>query len=225
MRLVSRSVTVCATFLFATVLSACAPYARITPPDAIYVEKAGRDAAGNPRNLVDQGFKRALDQYWTATASKEASTVAAALPSLFAESIGLADYQCLDYFNRLGRASRDLAWTRYETSLTGGVVSSMLGLAGQSAKTIANTGAAFGFTTASMDNYENNYLFSPDVGAVQILVRDAQLKLKSSWGNTSTIDSWGQMISLVKEYEDICQPHSIRHLINASLVVASRTIA
>jgi len=107
-----------------------------------------------------------------------------------------------------------MGFTRKETSLTGGVVSGMLGLANQTPKVIANTGALFGFTTASMDSYQDAYLFSPDVGAVQELVFNGFTTFKADHPSATT---WGEVVSLLPQYEEKCQPHGIRRMINASL--------
>lgn len=171
--------------LAALALTGCAaPYRLISPPGPA-LQNTALSPTGSPDWLED----RFADSV-RAAAKPDAGTDSFAKAQK--EARGVVDYRCTQYFRSLGRASQDLGYTRQETSLTGGVAAGMLGLAGQSAKVIANTAAMFGFASASMDAYESSYLYSPDVGLVEQLVRENLKKIQIAQG-TATLDSFGAL--------------------------------
>lgn len=94
-----------------------------------------------------------------------------------------------------------------------------MGLANQSAKSIANTGAIFGFTTSTMDAYQEAFLYTPDIDTMRRLVLAALNT--SAQQITSEVNqnqlSYGEVISLLKQYESNCQPASIRSLVNQAI--------
>lgn len=195
------------------ILQGCTPYRLISPPESLFqdtnvIATSGATSSSSPGTYVYGAFNRALQKAQADDAKPDD------FKKLYLQGMGLVDYVCANYFRTLGKASQDMGFTRKETSLTGGVVSAMLGLANQTPKVIANTGALFGFTTASMDSYQDAYLFSPDVGAVQELVFNGFSEFRTRHPSAET---WGDVVSLLPQYEEKCQPHGIRRMINASI--------
>lgn len=140
--------------------------------------------------------------------------------NLLSQGFALVNYRCNQYFSVLGAAEQDLRFTRKQTSLTSGVVLAALGLANATTKTVANVGSLFSFGVASMDSYQDVYIFSPDVKAVQRLVLDALSTYREKFvrenGDTPAM-SYTAVISTLSEYEAFCQPHGVRDLVNQSL--------
>lgn len=221
--------------IFATLLAGCSvPYKFISPPPPLFEESAINSGANStapslPKSLDTTNLGAHSENSANTTADnfmyrKFISTLQEALKptvnrdqyqSLYVEGTGLIDYRCAQYFAHLGKAQQDLGFTRKETNLTGGLVSGMLGLANQSPKVIANSGALFGFTSASMDSYQDAYMFSPDVGAIQKLVESKTEKFKSEHSSIAT--TWAEATSRLSQYEAFCQPQGIRHMINESV--------
>ena len=201
-------------------LTACA-YNLISPSPKVFEDT-------NPDRL--KGFNDALAKAKGTATEKDATakaTTAEEKPgpkefkNLLKEGAALVEYNCTLYFDRLGKAQQEIGFTRKETSLAGGVVSGALGLAHATTKTVANTAAAFGFTTSSMDAYQDSYLYSPDVGAVQTMVA-ARMDIFKKDNITTQLDdqkspTYTGVVSLLTQYEAICQPHGIRALINKAV--------
>lgn len=202
-------------------LAACAaPYSTVRPLGPLFEE--GKITGHTiPDGLAASGVSSADFMYFKFISALDAAlkpqAASAVYQTLYDEGKGLIDYRCAMYFSRLGKIQQDLGYTRKETTLTGGLVSGMLGLANQTPKVIANTGAAFGFTAASMDSYQDAFLYSPDVGAIQQLV---YAKMKKE-GSAESVTSWGDATSRLAQHEQFCQPQGIRHLINESVINAA----
>lgn len=202
------AVKCCAVLLM---LSGCA-YERISPPGAL-LERP--EVTSQQSSFMYDKFLSALEAAKAGTANAES------YQALYLEGKGLIDYNCATYFSRLGKIQQDMSFTRQETSLAGGTISAILGQATTSVKTIANAGALFSFGTASMDTYQDAYLYSPDVGAIEQLVQ-GEMKKFSDNNPADNITRWGDAAGLLAKYEQYCQPQGIRHLINTSLGTQSK---
>ncbi|HZG21976.1 MAG TPA: hypothetical protein VE092_18340, partial [Herbaspirillum sp.] len=139
---------------------------------------------------------------------------------LLNQGFALVRYRCAQYFTALGKVEQHLNYGRKQTSLVSGLTVSAMGLANATAKAIAGVGSLFSFSTASLDTYEDVYVFSPDVKAVQRLVSDAMAtynaKLIGEVGTSPKL-SYTTVVSSLAEYESFCQPHGVRDLVNQSL--------
>jgi hypothetical protein len=139
--------------------------------------------------------------------------------ALLREGMAIVEYRCGLYFDVLGKAIQEISFSRRETSLIGGLVQGSMGLANQSSKAIANTGAIFGFSTGTMDAYQDVYLYTPEIDTIRRLVFGTlvtQSKRIIVTADSYSLD-YGQVISLLKQYESVCQPASIRSLVNQAV--------
>ncbi len=146
--------------------------------------------------------------------------------ALLNEGMHLVTASCMRYLTRLGQADQNIGFTRKETALAGTLAASTLGLAGASAKAIANTASVFGFTTATQDNFSDSYLFSPDIAALQALVlsvmeshlaQGRELIKEASAQSAATANTPSLSYSEINQFlvvmESACQPHGIRGLV------------
>lgn len=146
--------------------------------------------------------------------------------ALLEEGMHLVTASCMRYLTRLGQADQNIGFARKETALAGTLAASTLGLAGASAKTIANTASVFGFTTATQDNFSDSYLFSPDIAALQALVLSVmeshlaqgrelirQASAPSAAMATTPSLSYSEVNQFLIVMESACQPHGIRGLV------------
>jgi hypothetical protein len=206
--------------ILAALLSACGSPS-IRPPVPL-----GQDPLVQPANSVAaaEGF----DPYYAfnaalAAAQKDTND-SSKQAVLLQEGMSLIAAKCAHYFAGLGSAEQHLRFARKETALTGGLAAAMLGLANASTKAVANTGALFSFSTASMDSYLDSYIFSPEVKALQTLVMDAMtttqaqgvgLITRSARGEGSL--SYTQVFDFLTQMESYCQPHGIRDLVTKAV--------
>lgn len=142
---------------------------------------------------------------------------------LLNEGMDLITSNCMSYFSRLGTADQHLRFGRKETALAGGVIAQMLALASASAKEVGNTAAVFAFASGTMDGYADTYIFSPDVKAVQALVRTA-LNAQKEEGNKliegaerQDVLGYTKVVSFLTVMESTCQPHGVRDLVNKAI--------
>ena len=146
--------------------------------------------------------------------------------ALLNEGMHLVTASCMRYLTRLGQADQNIGFARKETALAGTLAASTLGLAGASAKAIANTASVFGFTTATQDNFSDSYLFSPDIAALQALVlsvmeshlaQGRELIKEASAQSAATANTPSLSYSEINQFlvvmESACQPHGIRGLV------------
>lgn len=140
------------------------------------------------------------------------------LSLLMSTGMALSDLACKNYFRNLGRATQNYAFARQETALTGGVVASLQGLTGVSAKIVSITAGLFSFTSASMENHADAYLFSPETSNLQELVDSARRAYREAATDLPT--SYGAAIERLRDYDKLCEVQTIRRLVNESVATA-----
>lgn len=163
-------------------------------------------------------FNRALAKAQAETSAKEDQV------ALLRSGMSLVRFNCLRYFDRLALVDQNSRFARKETTLTGGLLASTLGLAGATSKTLANTATLFAFGVASLDNYSETYVFSPEVKVVEQLVMtalDVYVKEATGFvgaaGDGSAPLQAGAVLTYLARMEASCQPHGIRDLVNKAL--------
>ena len=194
----------------------------IRPPDSLVDDTDIKIENGSKKLDPYLGFNKA---YTLAAASAADRTLDASKRNadLLTEGLALIQANCSSYFTRLGNDGQHLGFARKETSLAGAVTAALMGLYDATAKVLSATASAFGFTTASMDNFADTYLFSPDTNSVQKLVmsaldvkRDDGLKIVDAVGIGKSL-TYTQANQFLLEMEGICQPHGIRSLITQAV--------
>jgi len=195
----------------------------IRPPDSLVDDKDIKTENGNKKLDPYLGFNKA---YTLAAASAADRTPDGSKRNadLLTEGMALIQANCSSYFTRLGNDGQHLGFARKETSLAGAVTAALMGLYDATAKVLSATASLFGFTTASMDNFGDTYLFSPDIKSVQKLVmsaldvkRDDGLKIVDAVGRKEKKLTYTEANQFLLEMEGICQPHGIRSLITQAV--------
>lgn len=198
--------------IIAFLLGGCA----ISPPESIFdVDRiAALDGHTKSSNTFDRLKQVANDSYANPNNAGKAR-------DLFKVGTMFVDLRCKDYFQRLGVKSQNLKFIQKEVQLTGGVAAAIQGLTGVSTKAVAVTAAMFGFGGSSFDNYGESYLFAPDVSGVAALVNSAKSAFQS---RVATVEmTYEDAITLIADYEALCEVQTIRRLVNESLAAAKPT--
>lgn len=223
---------------FALNLSACVT--AVTPPRSLFeppptnffvtpAETATKTTTGSKGGGTEilgsatPAAPKALDPYIGYREAISAASADNASPqtreALLREGMSMIEFRCGLYFDALGKAVQELSFSRKETSLVGGLTQTAMGLANQSAKSVANTGALFGFMTSTMDAYQEAFLYTPEIDTMRRLVlaalgASAERIIKTA----RTVElTYGETVSLLKQYESNCQPASIRSLVNQAI--------
>lgn len=131
--------------------------------------------------------------------------------------MGALDMQCQRYLDGLGSANQAADYERQATSLTGGLLSALMGITGSPAKQISGVAAGFSFAGASMDAYTNTYLFSDASKSVGHLVRESrQVFLQKTRYDENTL-TFGTTVTILQAYESVCRPAQIRELVDQAI--------
>ncbi|MEI7514508.1 MAG: hypothetical protein WCK81_03880 [Betaproteobacteria bacterium] len=182
-------------------------------------EKATPTAAPAPATGMDRysGFNAAYKK------AREKPLDGPTNAKFLTEGIALVQSGCSNYFTRMGNDGQHMGFAKKETSLAGGLTAALMGMFDASAKAISATAAGFGFTTATMDNFSDTYLFSPDIRAVQDLVMSA-LEVQRVYGDQIAKDvesgkglSYTEATQFLLEMESYCQPHGVRAIITRAV--------
>jgi hypothetical protein len=216
------------TAIGAAALGGCALFpTNISPPVPVFNDPGlptpTAQATGAARDsTLGKGLERNLVTSWFAL---QDATVPADEPALASEfllnGISLVDGRCDQYFHALGLAAQKLAFAGKELSLTTGVVAALQGLTSVGSKEIAITASSLGFLGASSNAYADAFIFSPEISSVQALVAAGQTAAKARIELMKQGDfSRASAINLLQDYEKTCEVHTIRRLVNESLVSA-----
>jgi hypothetical protein len=137
---------------FAVVISAltgCVGPSSVSPPLSLFDTPS--NTFSEKRSVSSDSKVKQLDAYvGYVSAIKEASNALGDNNKqriALGEGMAIIEYRCGEYFDLLGQAVQKISFQRKETSLLGGLAQGSMGLANQSAKSIANTASLFGFTT------------------------------------------------------------------------------
>ncbi len=225
----SKILARCLSLLLVFGLVACKgirpPDSLVDDKDVVYTSKSadGRTIETERKLNPYKAFNNAYSLAVT-SAKTEYSDGSLLNADLLTEGMALIQANCSSYFTRLGNDGQHMGFARKETSLAGAVTAALMGVYDASTKVLSTTASAFGFTTATMDNFSDTYLFSPDIKSVQALVMSA-LDVKSKVGSdivtkvkngTQTL-TYTEASQFLLEMESTCQPHGVRSLITAAV--------
>lgn len=222
-----RAVTLGLALLTMAATGGCALFPRnINPPESVFSEAGLQAPAGADGKAADNAqlmaqLERDLVTSWNALATATEAHQATLANALLDKGISLVDARCDRYFQALGRAAQKAGFAQKELSLGAGLVGMLQGLTGVAARDIALTAGTFGFIGASSSAYTDAFIFSPEVSGVQALVTSAQTAAKGRIEEIAFADmTRGMAINLLQGYEKTCEVHTIRRLVNESLVSA-----
>ena len=222
-----RMATVSLAVLAMAASGGCALFPRnINPPESVFSEAGLQAPAGADGKAADNAqlmaqLERDVVKSWNELATATVANEAALANALLSKGISLVDARCDRYFQALGRAAQKVGFAQKELSLGAGLVGMLQGLTGVAARDIALTAGTFGFVGASSAAYTDAFIFSPEVSGVQALVASAQTAAKGRIEQIALTDmSRGVAINVLQDYEKTCEVHTIRRLVNESLVSA-----
>ncbi|WP_439609902.1 hypothetical protein [Reyranella sp.] len=126
--------------------------------------------------------------------------------------------RCQVFFRGLGLGARNLSFAQSQLQVLTGALTTVLALTNASQVAVAAVAAGSTALLAGMKQFGDNYYFSVDVASVEELVNKAQSdaleKINRSGNGPADFSS---MISMLVSYQSICQPHTIRRLINVAV--------
>jgi hypothetical protein len=149
-------------------------------------------------------------------AAKAATAPPAEQLAAFNSGAAIMNARCQFYFRGLGIDARNLSYAQSQLQILTGGLTTILALvsAGQTAVAAGSTALLTG-----MKQYGDAYYFSADVASVEQLVNDASRTAITDVNNKT--ENWplnfSATITMLVSYQAICQPHTIKHLINAAV--------
>lgn len=221
-----------ATAALALALAGCSTLypKNIDPPVPVFTDGTLTHEAIKAQNADSQtlmaGLEQDLVQSWLALSKATAANETLLANQFLNRGISLLDARCDQYFHALGRAAQRMTYGSKALGLTSGLVAALQGLTGVAARDMALTGSGLGFLGASSQAYGEVFIFSPEVSSVQSLVAAAQGAAKARIEQMAPADfNKGAAINLLQDYEKTCEVHTIRRLVNESLVSAQPVAA
>ncbi len=211
----SRNIKLLLCFIIVASVSACSRYH--VPPGGIVI------ASENPRKTlaipetstaktVAAKFIAAYDTSYTH--EKEAG----AARELTRAGMTLIDMRCDLFFQQIGRGSQDTDFGRRQFQAVSGTLVAALGVAGVSANAITGVGLGSALGVQTIDNYSAVYFFSPDVSAVQELVRRALGSVReTALAPTNSPQDFDAAIGVLRVYQNVCSAHEIKRLVTAAI--------
>jgi len=127
------------------------------------------------------------------------------------------------YFYYLGQAQQRYNFAAQQVAIAGGITGPLLALFQAGVTAMAATTAAFGFTTATLQNLQQVYLFGPDVSNVYGLVVKSQNIFLTDLATSGGVSSFDGAVEKLAQFGGRCQPHEIRALINTAVNQAQLT--
>ena len=228
----ARRVTLALAACLALLVGGCASLfpKNIDPPVPVFTDSAltGESVKAQAEDgmTLMAGLERDLVTAWQALTKATAANETALANQFLNRGISLLDARCDQYFQSLGRAAQRMSYGNKALGLTSGVVAALQGLTGVASRDIALTGTGLGFLGATSQAYGDVFIFSPEVSSVQSLVAAAQAAAKGRIEQMAPGDfNKGTAINLVQDYEKTCEVHTIRRLVNESLVSAQPVAA
>lgn len=142
---------------------------------------------------------------------------------MYRSGIALVGENCSELFTYLGKARQNLTAGQRAVGIAGGLATAVMTVTGAAAKPIGLVGTSIAALLAGSEIYGEAYLFSPEVASVQKIVTEAQRafliesdRLVTGWPANQT-ELFSRAHGLVRDYQQLCEVHSIRHLVNEAV--------
>jgi hypothetical protein len=151
--------------------------------------------------------------------SKEDATNVAKAQAFLSSGLQLVKSNCDDFFHGIGRARQDANFAQRSIALGGAAAGTIAGITGASAKSLALLAAGVGLTLGFSEIYADEYLFAPDIAAVQQLIHTAQseyIKQIEDQGLEASLNFYTAH-GLIQEFQGYCEVQTIKSLVNAAI--------
>ena len=131
------------------------------------------------------------------------------------------DEECNQYLDSLFWFNRYRRTTQNQIALTGATTAAIMGIAGAAAEAIAATATAFGFLTATADNFGSTVLFELEPSGIKTLVDRSRAQYRSAAQQRikrEEAKNQPAAMSLIQGYLALCLPASIETQVNGAIV-------
>jgi hypothetical protein len=131
------------------------------------------------------------------------------------------DEECNQYLDSLFWFDRYRRTTQTQIAITGAATAAIMGIAGAAAEAIAATAAAFGFLTATTDNFGNSVLYELEPSGIKTLVDRSRAQYRSAAQDrikNEEAKNQPAAMSLIQGYLALCLPMSIETQVNGAIV-------
>lgn len=133
----------------------------------------------------------------------------------------LSDLYCKNFFRRVSSHSQQRGYARNNTNDVGAAISAILGLSSASPALAGGIGAGFGLADSVFRTYDQQFLISPDLGAVQTRVFSEQAAFaRETYKNPP--DNLFDATIAISDHANYCSYVGMKRLIGAALVDKSK---
>jgi hypothetical protein len=184
-----------------------------------------RSVIGSNTALTDvgapqSGLSGTLVQQFHADLMAARATTATPAQQIVAFNSGAAvvNARCQFYFRGLGVDARNLSFAQSQLQLLTGGLTTILALVNASQTAVAAVAAGSTALLTGMKQFGDAYYFSADVASVEQLVSEAS---RNAMTEVNKTENWplnfSATITMLISYQSICQPHTIKNLINGAV--------
>jgi len=132
--------------------------------------------------------------------------------------IEFVDQECEGFVQALHRYDREQNALARGVSLVGTTASSIMGVAGSSAKALAVVASAFGLTSEGLSIARESVLYKIDPAAIRILISEAQAQYKAAVKtNRGVYTSRSAAMSGLQGYLALCLPATLESAVNTAV--------
>lgn len=141
---------------------------------------------------------------------------AAGIASHLDAGFAYSDYLCVIFFDRIAQHSRQRHFARGVVNDVGAAVSAVLGFTSVAPGIVGGAGAGFGLVDSSFRNYDDAFLVSTDLSALQTKVNAEQAKVKAAI-LAKAPKTYPSANSAILAYANLCSYTGMRSIIASSL--------
>ncbi|NIJ08254.1 hypothetical protein FHS31_001871 [Sphingomonas vulcanisoli] len=177
-----------------------------------------RTTAASPKDVA----QRFLDDY---TKSWDLPNDGSLALQMMISGMRVMDLRCDMFFESIGTGSQRLDFLHREAETLTGALIAALGVANVGKDWVTGVGIGSNLALRSLDNFNDVFFFSPDVAAVQKLVKTAEDSVRTlarSAGHSPA--TYDDAIGYLRDYQNLCTAHQIKALVNASVETASKNV-
>lgn len=137
---------------------------------------------------------------------------------------------CDAWFNVLEKQRIEIQYNQTNANVASGAIATVLAAAGGHTRAVFNLAAVTTMGNAMVENYKASFLFTPELAKLHDKVSgdlfDAkQQAILTKLGSSNGYSSWGQLVSDIADFEELCSHKRIVEIMNKAIDIAKFSFA
>lgn len=136
---------------------------------------------------------------------------------------------CDIWFNVLEKQRVEIQYNQTNANVGAGAIATVLAAAGGHTRAVFNLATTTTLGNAMVENYKASFIFSPELGKLHDKINselfDAKQQAILGKLGSGGYQSWGQLVSDIADFEELCSHKKVVEVINKSIDFAKFTFA